>query len=115
MPNTNNKIHPKVCPVCKQPFVGYNYQKYCSYLCYRQSYGKKVPCSSNVMQEKTCLWCHTPIKTGYTSQLYCEIDCRYEYHRIEHQIEVKYPFEHEKRDKELERLKVMGQNYGVAD
>jgi len=110
MPNTNpkNKSYPKVCAICKQPFIGYAHQKFCSQECYRKSYSKKH-CPSEV-REATCLWCHKKITYTQTRK-FCDVDCRTEFNRAKEAIERKYPFEHEECNKQYERLKVQGKNY----
>ena len=108
---TTDKTHEKVCPVCKKPFTtNYSWQKYDSDECRIQN-GMKPP---KPVLEGTCLWCHAKFKKARDNwQKFCDIDCRDEFNRVKHQIEVKYFFEHDKRHEELEKLAVLGQNYGV--
>ena len=40
-------------------------------------------------------------------------ECRIEFVRKKHEIESKYPFEHEKQQGEYEKLTLLGKNYVV--
>ena len=112
------KFIERVCAYenCKKPFVGYTHQKFCSAECQKINYRKRV-CSEKIY-DTNCLWCHSRFKMLTPSHIFCAIEncpinanCRAEYTRVKHLIDVKYCFEHDKQRVEYAKLKVLGKNY----
>jgi hypothetical protein len=106
----------KVCPICKKSFITkYKKQKWCSQICYHKKPKKYHPKPKPIL-EGTCLWCHTKfIKKRNQWQKFCDIDCRDAYNRLKEAIERKYPFEYDRYHLELDKLAVLGQNYGKGE
>lgn len=101
----------KICVFCKKPFIpAAHNQIFCTPNCCYEAQKLKFKPQLQTREAK-CLWCHSLYKTFYPTSLFCFHECRYQYGKMKKRIANQCPFEHEKQREELERLKMLGQNY----